>query len=257
MLGLSVPETYKNLLVIGVQRTGSSALAELLNTHPAIALGWEWSEHTAFRRKLRILNDGLRGNFRDLPAKSRAHIEASLGPGTQWLGFRRLFGASDKWLGHPRWSLKLAADRFAAHQRWLRAHPEVHLVHIVRNDHIGWLKSKYLARAMDSFIGNEYPDDLQVSIPLGEALARVKAKVWVDGQLAQLAASNPYIRVEHERFAQELPLLAANIVEFLGCNPADLDAAATRIRRQSTRSDADYITNYDELRDAIEALDSQ
>ena len=87
------PHQYENFLIVGTQRTGSSALAEIINTHPEIACGWEWTEHMPYLNKLKALERGLAGDFRDLDQKTQRHIVESIKPETRWLGFRRLFGA--------------------------------------------------------------------------------------------------------------------------------------------------------------------
>ena len=245
---------YANVLVVGVQRTGSSALAELLNTHPEIAIGWEWTERLPPWRKLSVLESSLQGDFQGIERRAREHIEASVGAETRWLGFRRLFGASNKWLGHPRFSAKLFYDCFERHRRWLAAHPQVRVVHIIREDDLGWLKSKFLARAMGQFVGQAYPEDARISIPLSDALARVKAKHWVDQRLGLLRQTNPYLRVAHEDFAERLPAIGQEVARFLDCSPDGIQPDNTVIRRQSTRPAADYIENYAALAGALDSL---
>lgn len=244
-------QSYNNFLMVGTQRTGSSALAEAINTHPQISCGWEWTERTAFLSKLSAMEDGLRGNFKHLEPRTRDHIESSMGSETRWLGFRRLFGASNKWVMSPRFSLKLLSDRFDAHRRWIRSHPELRLIHIVRTNDVAWLKSKFVAKDQKSYVGSEYPEDLKVQIPISEAKARVTAKHWLDEQLAALATSNPYLRVDYESMASDLPAEAQRIASFLDCDPAALALENTIIKKQSTRSDKDYIANYDELCSAL------
>ncbi|MEM7220402.1 MAG: sulfotransferase [Pseudomonadota bacterium] len=248
------PRNYANFLMTGTQRTGSSALAELVNTHPAIACGWEWGEHVPIHKKLSVLNDALDGRFDDLRANEREHIEASLAPETRWLGCRRLFGASDKWLFSPRHSLKLLADRFDAHLRWLDRRRDLRLIHVVRSDHIGWLKSKFVARSVGTFVGDAYPEDARVTIPIREARARIRAKIWLDERLAALADTHAYLHIEYRDFTAA-PLDAARAcAAFLDCDPQALAPETTELRKQSTRDDREYIANYDELVDAIAAI---
>ena len=244
-------------LIVGVQRTGSSALAEMIDTHSDIAVGWEWTEHAPFLRKIRQMEANLDEDFGALRPAAREQINSSLTPTTQALGFRRLFGASHLWLLHPQYSAKLMYDRFAAHLAWLRAHPEVRLVHIVRSNHLSWVKSKFVTRAAGNFVGQAHPEDMRVTIPVREAVARVKSKLWIDAKLAELKTSNDYLAISYEDFSGSLPCLADNAARFLGGEPGKIQPATTSIRKQSTRPDSEYIQNYDQLERAINRIARQ
>ena len=241
----------RKFLIVGVQRTGSSALAEMIDTHPAIAVGWEWTEHTPFLKKLAQLQSNLAGDFDALRPAQRDHINNSLTQDTEVLGFRRLFGASHLWVAHPRYSAKLFYDRFDAHLNWLRANSDVRLIHILRDNHISWIKSKFVTRAAGNYVGETHPEDMQITVPLGEAVARVRSKVWIDEQLAQLQSTNDYLAIPYEKFATCLPELAQQAAQFLGCQPNLIQPQLTDIRKQSTKPDSDYIKNYAELESAL------
>lgn len=245
---------YQKFLIVGVQRTGSSALAEVINTHPAIATGWEWTERIKPWKKLQVLSEGLTGNFSGLEPASREHIERSIGPDTLHLGFRRLFGASNKWVATPATSAKLLLDRFRPHMRWLAKNPDVRVIHIVRDNHVEWLKSKYVARELSSFVGQAYPENIQVTVPLRDALSRVRAKIWVDAELARIAQTNPYLQLRYEQFSKQMSLAGSEAVSFLGEDPRRLRLEQTSISKQSTKSTADYLTNYDELVAALQTI---
>lgn len=245
---------YQRFLIVGVQRTGSSALAELINTHPAIATGWEWTERVKVWKKIAVLSRALAGDFGELDASSRGHIESSIGPETEHLGFRRLFGASNKWVGSPATSVKLVLDRFHAHMRWLGDNPDVRVIHIIRDKHLEWLKSKYVARELSSFVGQSYPQDVRVHVPVREAVARVRAKIWVDEKLETIAATNPYLQIRYEQFSAERAVAGRQAVTFLGEDCDLLSFSGTSIQRQSTKSTAEYLANYDELLAALRTL---
>ena len=170
---------------------------------------------------------------------------------TRWIGCRRLFGASNLWFGSPSLSIKLLYDRFHAHMRWLRRQSDVHIIHIVREDHTAWLKSKFVAKAVGAYVGSSYPADIEVTIPIGNALRRVEAKVWIDGQLTQLAHSNPYLRISYEDFGQRLPDLGRQAADFLGENGGEIDVGFSTIERQSEKSTEQYVANFAELNAAL------
>ena len=240
-----------NFLVVGTQRTGSSAVAEAISLHPKVACGWEWTLRESPRKKVAIAEAALAGDFSVLSPKHQEHMRACNAADKPFLGFRCLFRSSDKWLGHPRFAPAIMIDRLEAFRKWLARNPRIHVVHIVRSDDLAWLKSKTLARATGKYIHAKYPDDLRVSLNIGEARRRVRSKAWVDGRLSMLQLSNPYVHVEYQDFAADNQAVARQICAFLGCNPTELPVHALRLQSQSAASSAS-ISNIDEVRRALD-----
>jgi hypothetical protein len=232
----------RNFLIVGIQRSGSGAFAEALNCHPHIACGAEWTQRTW--RKLSIAEAALAGDFSILPQKHATDMERRLVAQKRVVGFRRLFRASARWIVHPGFAPALIADRLQAHLAWLGQHPEVHVIHLVRHDLVAWLSSKAFARAAG--YSGKYPDDLRVTIDVGQAVRRVRAKVWIDGRLATLAGSNPYLQIQYEDFLDDNLGQARKAMTFLGCDAALLPALSLRIP-QSRGSDA-RVENLEELK---------
>lgn len=241
----------QNFIIVGTQRTGSSALGESIGLHHDIACGWEWTEHVPRKAKLSLARQALRGEFTGLLANDREHIEGIYTPDKKWLGYRRLFGSSNKWLIHPRYSLALWKDRFDEHLEWIRDNPDIHIIHIVRRDNVNWLKSKYLARKSKSFVGKPYPAGLKVKVPIREAVARLKSKDYVDGKLLELENTNPYHSVVYEDFLENNSAVVSAILDFLQCSAMDLSSKETVIKKQSKGGADDYIANYDSLMEAL------
>lgn len=240
----------RNFLIVGTQRTGSSALADAMGTHPHIACGWEWTQRGWLANKVRLAERGLKGDFSRLDAHNRAHMRQVCGEQTQWLGFRRLFRSSDKWMFHPRISPPLWVDRFEAHLNWLRTRPDIHIIHIVRGDNIEWIKSKALARENRAFVGRPYADD-PVSIHIPGAIRRLMSKNWVDDRLHTLAQSNPYLRVRYEAFVADEAAILSQVYAHLRCDPQLQPVREKKLLKQSTLNTRDYLENYDELVDAL------
>ena len=182
----------KGFLIVATYRSGSSALAERIGLHPQIACGWESTMSVPVHRKLAIGKELLAGDLASLEADERAQIEQSLTPDTRMIGYRRLFRASDKWLGSLRFSPALWVDRLEAHLAWWRANPAIAIVHIVRGDNLAWLRSLASAKTSGSFFGQAYPEDLEFRFDLHEAEKRVVAKHFITGHLDTLRATNPY-----------------------------------------------------------------
>ena len=64
----------KNFIVVGTQRTGSSALAELLGLNTCIACGWEWAVRLPMRNKIEVCKNALDGNFNVLLQDDKIHM---------------------------------------------------------------------------------------------------------------------------------------------------------------------------------------
>lgn len=238
----------RNFLIVGTQRTGSTALVRSMTFHPEIACGGEWTQHAAPHRKLRVAEESLSGHFTVLSPGQRRRIEQAFGEGTRWLGFKLLFRSSGAWIGHPRYAPALWLDRFGAFSRWIAARPSLHVIQIVRNDPMEWLKSKYLADTTRSYVGKAYPEGMTVEIPVKEALRRLAAKRWIDGTLSRLSESNPYICVSYEEFLKSNRDVVFKLMEFLQCDTGKLNEFDYRKQqRQSRRTAADYISNYHQL----------
>ncbi len=245
----------QNFLIVGTQRTGSSALAESIGAHPFVACGWEWTQRIPWHRKLEVAKRALGGDFSCLAKADQEQIAAVFDGRQQWLGFRRLFRASGKWRIHPRLGPALWADRLEAHLRWLASRPDIHVIHIVRRDGADWLKSKALARTTRIRWGRSYPQGVKVEIPIKDAIARLRAKDWVDGRLAALANSNPYLQLEYADLVADQHAATAVALRFLQCDPAAEPVRKCRLRRQSQASVAEYVQNYGELVAELERRD--
>jgi len=238
----------KNFLIVGTQRTGSSAFAEAIGFHPEIACGWESTHRIAWYRRFEVAEQFFKGDIHALEKRERAHMQAVYGPDVRCLGFRRLFRASNKWIIHPSVSPALWIDRMSAHRRWLAKHPEVHVIHIVRCDNVAWLRSKFFSRESDLYVGKEYPEGMNVRIPVHEAVARVRSKRWVDENLAGIQRTNPYIRVLYEDFLRHKTETVAGVVRFLECDPAQLGDIRRRGRKKQAHGEVSGgISNYLEL----------
>ncbi len=59
----------KKFILFGTQRTGSSALAELIGLHPDIACGWEWKQRIPRNRKILAVEMALSGDFSYIPGE--------------------------------------------------------------------------------------------------------------------------------------------------------------------------------------------
>ena len=237
----------KNFLIVGTQRTGSSAIAEALSFHPMISCGWEWTQDVLWHRKLSVAKRALTGYFEVLSEKDRAHMVKTFNPKGKWLGFRRLFRASNKWIIHPRFSPALWMDRFEEHLKWIAMRDDIHIIHVVRNNNLAWLRSKFMSRKTNLYVGKRYPEGVKIYVPVKDAVARVRSKKWVDDRLASLAATNPYLCINYEQFVMNEPDVVAQAFHLLGCEWNGSVRGEHKVTPQSVCSVNEQVANYDDL----------
>ena len=202
-----------------------------------------------------MAKQALAGDFSVLGKKHQKHLGKVFDTWKTWLGFRRLFRSSNKWIIHPRFSPLLWLDRLEDHLRWLAHRPDIHIIHIVRRQGLDWLKSVCMSRKTNLYVGKAYPKGIKVRIPLWEAVARLRAKDWVDYRLSTLANSNPYQQLNYEDFLADQNGVTTLALEFLQCDPTIMRAGDRRLHKQSKGGIADYVINYDELLTKLERLD--
>ena len=238
----------EKFVILGTQRTGSTALYNSLNFHPDIACGGEWTQRIAYHKKLAVSRRALSGDFSDLSNMYREFIADEYRQDIPWLGFKVLFRSTEKWLIHPCFSPALFLDRLESYIRWLSRCPEIRIIHIVRNDSVDWLKSRYLSRKTGMFSHRSYPEGIKVEIPYKEAVKQLRSKNWVDSRIESLADTNPYLCVSYEEFVRSKKSVVLHLMKLLECDPAQIgELEYGGLIRQSTGHAQDYISNYDEL----------
>jgi len=240
-------KALNNFIIVGTQRTGSSAIVGALGTHPEICCGYEWTQRISAPKKIKVMAQALQGNFSSLNPPHRKFLQSAFYEDIRWLGFKRLFRSSDKWVLHPKYSPALWIDRFNTHLYWFANRPSIRIIHLVRCDNLAWLCSKLMSGKTKLFSGKEYPEDIQVKADIKEAVKRLKAKKWLDSQLASLAENNPYIQILYEDFARDHRSVIERIVTFLACDPGILPESIIKLKKQSVKPVEQSIVNYDEL----------
>lgn len=234
-------------VIVGTYRTGSSAFAESIGVNPDIVCGWEWTGAVPWWNSIRAARRALAGDFSRLNQRHQEHMAQVFKPDCAWLGFRALFSSSSKWIIHPRFSPALWIDRLEGHIHWLARATDIHIIHIIRRDALDWLKSVYLSKKSGLYVGKEYPEHISVEIPVGQAVARLRTKEWIDSRLSTLAQSNPYLQVNYEDFLLNGNSVTAAALEFLGFGPTIMSSDERRIFKQSKLRASDYISNYEQL----------
>jgi len=247
----------RNFIVLGTQRTGSTALFRALNFHPAVACGGEWVHDKPPHQKVSTARRALQADFSALVPRYRDQIEEEFCDESRWLGCKVLFRSSDKWFLHARTSPALLLDRLEAFRAWLCRQSEIRIIHLTRDDSIEWLKSKYLSSKTGFYTNKPYPEGTKIAIPIRRAIKRLQTKDWIDLRVASLARTNPYLHVSYEDFLHSNPETLETLMQFLECDPSRIEETNRRnIRKQSKGTARDYISNYDELKEAVQRFES-
>ena len=245
----------KNFLIVGTQRTGSTALAEIRGLNHWVSCAGEIILEVPCWRKLKAAERALVGDFSYLTTRSLEHIAKKYDKKKPWFGFRWLFHASGKWIIHPRFAPALWLDRLEDCLCWLTRRSDIHIIHIVRRQGLDWLKSVYVAYKSNAYKGIPYPDGIKVSIPEKEAVSRLRTKNWIDSRLASLQNTNPYTCIEYENFLADQDTTIAAALKFIRCDPSKMYVADQPMKRQSKGEATDYIINSAELVKVLDSLD--
>ncbi len=216
--------------------------------HPKIACGWEWAQRGYWKNKTKIAERALNGDFSDLMENERNHIAELIKKNPQWMGYRRLFRATNQWVFYPGLSPALWVDQLSMHLKWLAGQKDMHVIHIVRCDNFSWIKSKYLSSITNSYVGKAYPENARITIPVNESNRRIRSKNWVDQRLATLSETNPYLRIYYEDFLCDQKAAIESALKFLECNLMETGEDNRKIKRQSSEKSREQIVNYDELK---------
>lgn len=239
----------KYFVIVGTQRTGSSALAEAISLHPKIASGWEWTQKKMpYSLASSTKSALLEHEFSVLDPHNRMHSEKIFNENLSCFGFRRLFRSSSKWLFSPKLSIVSEYERLRWHMDWF-VENNIFVIHIVRNNNMSWLKSKAIAKKTKNFHGEPYKEGIQAVMNTKEAMKRIQAKHWIDKQLSSLSGKTPYLQVQYESFQQNNTLEAQRVIQFLGEDEALLPSLSEtmKLKRQSSKPDIELLGNYHEI----------
>lgn len=238
-------------IVVGTQRTGSSAFAELISLHPTIACGWEWTQHINPLAMVSTAKKSLNGDFKCLSSMHREHMSTQMNSDITHLGFRRLFRASDSWIFKPSISITRVADRLDSHLQWIASNSDIKIIHIVRNNNFDWISSKFVSKETGLYVGESYKENTVVDVDIDQALKRVKAKLWLDNKLKDLRKTNPYHVVLYEEFKKNNISNAKKAIEFLGVKGEVSLSGVQKIKPQSAGGGIN-INNKDMLLNSLE-----
>jgi hypothetical protein len=136
---------------------------------------------------------------------------------------------------------------------WWRSEPNIRIIHIVRTDNLAWLRSKFVAKKLESFgAGKQYSEDLRITIPVGRALRRVEMKRWLDQAISELAMTNPYHCVRYEDLLVDRDAVIREAQEFLGFDAEMMPKSEIPERQSKGIPIEQHISNYGLLHSALD-----
>ena len=100
----------------------------------------------------------------------------------------------------PQFSPVLWYDGLYDFFKWIKDTPDIHIIHILRDNSMDWLKSLYLSKKTKLYSKQPYPENTKIKIPEWGAINRVISKNWIDNRLFLLSETNPYIQIKYENF---------------------------------------------------------
>jgi hypothetical protein len=238
----------KSFIIIGTQRTGSSMVAATLHNHPKINCGWEWTLHMSPFNKISRTLAGLNGNFDALPAPHKLMMKEKKGAAI--IGCRLLFSSSPKWLFSPKYNLAHFKERFYPFLDCLSSHRDIKIIHITREKSLDWLASLFMAKSSKLYINKEYPEELQITIPLREAVKRLKTKRMVEDKARCLKKSNPFLEISYEDIIANMDQSFTSLFNFLEVDIPD-SIPTPPLKKQQKRPLSEVISNYKTLSQKI------
>lgn len=239
-------------VIVGTQRTGSSLVATTINMHDEVSCGWEWTRDVSPFNKITIVQNGLSSRFEKLPEPHKSKMMKAVSP---IIGFRLLFSSSPKWFFSPKLNVAHIWERLESFIKWFSKQPNIKIIHILRNDHLAWIASLYMAKATNQFIDSKYPTDLSVHIPLKQAIKRIIAKRHIEKKLRSLSLSNPYLETIYEDLVSNRDKNFKKILKFLEVdNPNNIPVSVTK--KQQKRRIEEVISNYHEIKHLVDRCKS-
>ncbi|MBG0789915.1 MAG: sulfotransferase [Desulfovibrionaceae bacterium] len=237
-------------LIVGTQRTGSTFVASTLSGHSDITCGYEWTRTVSFFKKIQVLSNGLQGQFEKLPPPHSEYMLA-LESNYSALGFRYLFSSSPFWVVDPSFSLSRYNERLSAVIEFIIARPDIHIIHVVRDNDLDWIASMYLAKYTGAYINKSYDLKGAVNIPISSAKRRLIAKQSLTQELRKLSQNNPYLEVSYEDFVSNIDAGYQNLCKFLHVGN-ELPLVSTK--KQQKRDLSQVIMNYRDVDRLVQSL---
>ena len=247
---MSTPVESK-FIIVGTQRTGSSFVATSIEQHPDIACGWEWTLDLPPHKRTDAVKRALNWDFSGLSTKCQGHM-TSFPRSKKMIGFRWLFSSSPLWIGSPSLSPSRYIERITSYKRILEQDRSIKVIHITRNDDIGWLVSLFAAKKTGAFIGKQHEDNLKVHIPLKNARKRIVAKRNLDAALEDISNKNPYMKIDYADIENYPNSAFDKIYNFLDVTAGFRPSFTTQ--KQQVKQYPEIVENFEKLNSLIASL---
>lgn len=152
----------------------------------------------------------------------------------------------------PGLSLSRYYERLPGYFGFIKKNPDVKVIHVTREDDVGWLVSLFAAKKTGSFIGAKHSEELKVTVPTDLARKRLIAKHDLDTVLQRSAATNPYMHVDYNQIQADPAAVFESVFDFIGVDSQFEPQARTQ--KQQNKAYSEVVENYSQLMDCIKGL---
>lgn len=226
----------RKFVILSSGRSGSNLLATLMKSHPDVfqhgeILG-EFQLESPFVRR-RINRSGV-----------NAYLDRRLSRLTaeRLTGVKILYGNLEARYGQVRGIP--GNETLLAH---MLADPSIRLVHLRRRDKLALLISMRLAGELQNWTSGSYGDKT-VEMPVDWVRDRFEwLEAW-ETRIAREAPRDRLLQMTYEDLTTDTPGEMARLFDFLDLEPAEVKS---RMSKQNTRSKAEVVENFAELRTAF------
>ena len=237
---------HRRYLIIGYQRSGTTAMHLILTGHPRVAAFHGELREPFFSRGLAAFNAGYltdaeqaAGHGLLFDALTGAHVDST----TTHRGAKTVCNSK----AAARVIVETVRERL----------PDLAIVIIERRDLVAQFGSRAMTHRSGVFHSWQKPDTKAVpAIGLNrfefERYATVVGETYAE--LARLAESQPYLKVFHEDFLADPEGLYAKVTDFLGLPPLAPDWFESK---KVLPDPASYIRNYDALTAILQRVRSE
>lgn len=236
---------YTRFIILGRSRSGSNFLRSLLNAHSQVAVFGEIFQSArgqdvrsiawalpGYGQSARVLN-----LFRSDPTRFlETQVFHRFPPATRAVGFKIFYYHAHEPAWEPVWT-------------YLRAHKDIHVIHIRRRNILETHLSRKRAILSDQWVKTSRHDPdaplPPIHLDYEECLADfVQTRAW-ETEYDRLFADHPKIEVVYEDLAADYRAEIARVQAFLGVAS---EPVAPQTFKQSSRPLSQSIANYAELK---------
>jgi LPS sulfotransferase NodH len=243
-----VSERTKSICVVSAQRTGSNMLMSMFPRARFVDAGEVFNEHK-FRRKLFANIQGgpkklSRMRYTDPERFLRRCLLRPGAHGGRIVVWNYQYQNIFRWRPEG-WKVPLL--------RAVQAHPEIGIVHLVRDDKIArYVSEKRAQRSGTYLLRDGAPDDTRVAIDAADCRSNVRLIKRMELEVDRLLSRPRMVRVSYEELLANPGTVAERMAEAFAL-PIRLDPPRTVRQGRPLR---ETVENYDDLRRSLKLVET-